>query len=90
MIAMLQAEDKHLILGGDGRCDSPGFSAKYGTYTLMELQHNVILYIELVQVSICNILNFTTLLYRAMNWEAAMPWKKKGLSEGFTFFKITT
>ena len=22
-------------LAGDGRCDSPGFNAKYGTYTLM-------------------------------------------------------
>jgi solute carrier family 8 (sodium/calcium exchanger) len=50
MIALLQAYDKPLSLGGDGRCDSPGFSAKYGTYTFMELEHNAILHIELVQV----------------------------------------
>ena len=25
-----------LHLSGDGRCDSPGYSAKYATYTLMD------------------------------------------------------
>ena len=35
VIADLQAHDK-LILAGDGRCDSPGHSAKYGTYTMMQ------------------------------------------------------
>ena len=25
-----------VTLLGDGRCDSPGYSAKYGTYTLMD------------------------------------------------------
>ena len=35
VIADLQAH-KQLILAGDGRCDSPGHSAKYGTYTLMQ------------------------------------------------------
>lgn len=32
-----------LHLSGDGRCDSPGFSAKYGTYTVMEVNSGVIL-----------------------------------------------
>ena len=27
---------------GDGRCDSPGFKAKYGTYTLMNAKTNLI------------------------------------------------
>ena len=35
VMADLQAHDK-LVLAGDGRCDSPGHSAKYGTYTLMQ------------------------------------------------------
>ncbi len=47
-----QAFDEPLTIGGDGRCDSPGHSAKYGSYNLMELRHNMVLDIELVQVCI--------------------------------------
>ena len=50
MIEMLQALGEPLVLGGDGRSDSPGHSAKYGSYTFMDLEHNVILDVELVQV----------------------------------------
>ena len=32
-----------VALIGDGRCDSPGFSATYGTYTLMNEQNNEII-----------------------------------------------
>lgn len=32
-----------LIIGGDGRCDSPGHSAKYGSYTMMELEKQAVL-----------------------------------------------
>ena len=35
------------IIGGDGRADSPGHSAKYGSYTMMELEVQAI---QLVQV----------------------------------------
>ena len=37
-------------LVGDGRCDSPGYSAKYGTYTLMDSSNNNILYFSVVHV----------------------------------------
>ena len=50
MLTVLQTYDQPLALGGDVRCDSPGFSAKYGCYTFMELEHNAALHIELVQV----------------------------------------
>jgi hypothetical protein len=36
---------------GDGRCDSPGYSAKYGTYTHLEQNTGLILDFQLVQVS---------------------------------------
>lgn len=34
------------------RADSPGFSAKYGTYTLMDLRTNKIVSTKLIQVLI--------------------------------------
>lgn len=37
-------------LGGDGRSDSPGHSAKYGSYTFIDLDWNMVLHQELVQV----------------------------------------
>ncbi|XP_063952822.1 uncharacterized protein LOC129282890 isoform X3 [Lytechinus pictus] len=42
-------EGEPLILGGDGRSDSPGHCAKYGSYTLMDLKRNKILDVQLVQ-----------------------------------------
>ena len=32
-----------LHLSGDGHCDSPGYSAKYGTYSLMDSATDLIL-----------------------------------------------
>ena len=47
----IKAEGRDLILGGDGRCDSPGHSAKYaGSYSLMDVEQNKILDSQLVQV----------------------------------------
>ena len=52
MIEYLRGNQLHL--SGDGCCDSPGYSAKYGTYTLMDsatdLNHLILDY-SLVQVS---------------------------------------
>jgi len=45
-------KDTDLILGGDGRSDSMGHCAKYGTYTLMELATNKIIYTTVVQVHV--------------------------------------
>ena len=51
----IKAEGRELKIGGDGRCDSPGHSAKYGTYSLMDAEQNKILDSQLVQV--CSGLN---------------------------------
>ncbi|XP_030269578.1 uncharacterized protein LOC115579945 isoform X2 [Sparus aurata] len=49
--AILQrlSQDGSAILGGDMRADSPGHSAKYGSYTLMDLNNNNVIDIQLVQ-----------------------------------------
>ena len=39
-------------LSGDGRCDSPGYSAKFGTYTLMNTANNQILDFTVTHYSI--------------------------------------
>ncbi|XP_052009413.1 uncharacterized protein LOC127662328 [Xyrauchen texanus] len=41
--------DGAVTLGGDMRADSPGHSAKYGSYTMMDLKANRVIDIQLVQ-----------------------------------------
>ena len=43
--------DEGLHLSGDGRCDSPGYSAKYCTYSIMDSVSDLILDYKLVQSS---------------------------------------
>ena len=50
LIKQLRQEKRALIIGGDGRADSPGHSAKFGSYTVMELKEEVVLDVQLVQV----------------------------------------
>ena len=38
-------QGKSFIVYGDGRCDSPGFSTKYCTYTIMDTESNLILHL---------------------------------------------
>ena len=42
---------KQLYLSGDGRCDSPGYSAEYCTHSLMDNATDLILDYSLVQVT---------------------------------------
>ena len=51
IIRSFQTSNEPIEIGGDGRSDSPGRSAKYGAYSFMDLTHNVVLDIELVQVN---------------------------------------
>ena len=53
MFASLQAEGDDLVCGGDGMADSPGHCAKYGTYTMMDLNHRAVIDVQLVQVVTC-------------------------------------
>lgn len=46
----LRNSKEALVLGGDGRSDSPGHSAKYGTYSFMDLTANRVIDFKIVQV----------------------------------------
>ena len=41
-------QNKDIVLSGDGRCDSPGKSAKYCTYSLMDIDTGYKLHCETV------------------------------------------
>ena len=41
----------HVDIAGDGRCDSPGHSAKYGTYTMMDESSKKVIEFSVVQVT---------------------------------------
>ena len=41
---------KSFKLSGDGRCDSPGFNAKYGMYSMMDNRTSKVLHFEVINV----------------------------------------
>ena len=56
LLTQCKAQGTSLSIGGDGRADSPGHSAKYGPYGVIDLNTNKILHIELVQVNNTNVM----------------------------------
>lgn len=48
MLASYTSTPNGLVLAGDGRCDSPGSSAKFCTYSLMDNETGQILHVETV------------------------------------------
>lgn len=50
LLSQCEQRGTHLSIGGDGRADSPGYSAKYGSYGISDMDTNKVLHIELVQV----------------------------------------
>lgn len=60
------AEGRRLTLAGDGRADSPGHSAKYGTYTMLDVEKNKVLHVETVQV-LNNSIGLTSRTYECAN-----------------------
>ena len=51
IVDYLKWQNRPLDVSGDGRCDSPGFTAKYGAYTVMNTENDKILDFSLTQVS---------------------------------------
>ena len=52
LLTKLKEEGQPLMLGGDGCTDSSGHSAEFGSYSVLEVESNVVLDVKLVQVSI--------------------------------------
>ena len=50
LLAQCRAVGTPLTIGGDGRADSPGHSAKYGSYGIIDLTTNKVIDMQLVQV----------------------------------------
>ena len=50
LVSTMREQGDDLVLAGDGRADSPGHSAKYGSYTLVELTTNKVIDFKLIQV----------------------------------------
>jgi len=48
LLAQCRGSGNPLTIGGDGRADSPGHSAKYGSYGIIDLTSNKVIHLELV------------------------------------------
>lgn len=46
----LRAAAGGIRVAGDSRADSPGYSAKYGTYSLIETSLNKVVEVQVIQV----------------------------------------
>ena len=46
MLTVLRLENSPLVIGGDGRADTPGHSAKFGTYIMMNLNADLVLEVK--------------------------------------------
>ena len=53
----LRENNEGIVVSGDGRADTPGHSAKYGSYSLMDMNSSHIIDIQLVQVLLNKHLN---------------------------------
>lgn len=51
VIEKLANQEEVINLNGDGRCDSPGHNAKYGTYTMMDNESGKVVTFKVVQVT---------------------------------------
>ena len=94
ILTTLKDKGSSLVLGGDGRSDSPGHSAKYGSYSVLELTCNKIVDFKLVQVSIFCVCMFNvaatmqcTLFCTQSNEVGSSNHMEKGLHRVLEFLK---
>ena len=58
LLSTAQSRGTPMVIGGDARADSPGHSAKFGSYSVMDLEANKIVDVQLIQVR--NVLSMNT------------------------------
>ncbi|XP_033725289.1 uncharacterized protein LOC117315251 [Pecten maximus] len=61
-----------ICIGGDGRCDTPGHSAKFGSYSVMDLDKGQVIDVQLVQSN---------------EVQSSCHMEKEGLSRSMAFLK---
>ena len=52
LVNTIRKEKRNLFLSGDGRCGSPGHSAKFGSYTVIDIFSDKVVDFKLVQVTL--------------------------------------
>ena len=67
-----------LSIGGDGRADNPGHSAKYGSYSIIDFDAIKIIHMELVQVKQYTNKTHDTILSRVTKYHLAATWTIQG------------
>ena len=88
---MFKQQGKPLILAGDGRADSPGHSAKYGSYTVIDLTCNKVVDFKLVQVGLCATVSIIILctyyFWQSNEVGGSFHMEKEGLHRAMSFLK---
>ena len=80
LINQLQVKKQGLVLGGDGRADSPGHSAKYGSYSVVDVKQNKVVDLKLVQVWLlecCMCMKPNLHVYRVMRLREVTIWRRR-------------
>ena len=62
-MSIIKAKDVPQNLGRDGRADSPGHSAKYGSHSVLDCDSNKVLDMQLVQVSSEHYIDFNCKIF---------------------------
>ena len=89
-IKQLLIKKQGLVLGGDGRADSPGHSAKYGSYSVIDLNQNKVLGLKLVQVWLleyCKCMDAYTTFLQSNEVKGSYHMEKEGLHRCMNFLK---
>ena len=62
LLSQCKATGIALTIGGDGRADSPGYSAKCVSYGIIDLATNKVIHVELVQITSYNIKSYFNMI----------------------------